>query len=89
MERIVKFGVTFYTCDWPEHLVETREVLVGLIDAGLPGSLEIVLEVPLTRVSRQYAPDGGWLLEVAVPGDDDGTWQSTIEDVIAEIGAGS
>lgn len=88
MERTVKFDVTFYRCPWPDHVTETKAILVGLIDAGMPGSLEVVIETPLTRVSRQYAEDG-WLLEIAVPGDDGGSWESTIEDVIAELGAGS
>ena len=88
MERTVQSDTTFYRCPWPEHVTQTREVLVALMDAGMPGSLDITIEVPLTRVSRQNTDDG-WVLQVAVPGDDGGDWRSTIESVIDGIGEGS
>lgn len=88
--RTVQFDVTFYRCPWPVDLTETKALLSALIDAGLPGSLDVVIDVPLTRVSRQTGPDGD-ILQIAIPGDDGGDWRAPILDAIEDVigGGGS
>lgn len=81
LNRFVQFGVTFYTCSWPDHVTDTKTILLGLIDAGLPGSLEMTIEIPLTRVTLQDTP-AGVVLQIAIPGDDRGAWRRPILEVI-------